>query len=262
MRGEVRSLDGTTIRWVAAGHGQPLVFVPGGIGNEHAFDPLIAQLTHRLRCITIGRRGKGFSGDGPTYSYEREYEDIAAVLDAVGPPRLLFGHSSGAICALGAALVSHLDRLILVEPPLPLDSQGIDSEQAIAIRTALSRGDSETAVLIGFRHALNLEETAIETWRARPDWPEVVQRGVSWLRELDEIKRLPPDVDRYRAIGAETLLIYGMATQPRRRKVVEALGAAIPRAQVAAFEGYGHDVANAAAPEVAAAVLDFLEQRS
>jgi len=184
-----------------------LVFVPGGIGDEHAFDPLIAQLTHRLRCITIGRRGKGFSDDGPTYSYEREYEDIAAVLSAVGPPRFLFGHSSGAICALGAALVAHIDRVILVEPPLPLDSQGIDSEHAAAIRTALSRGDSETAVLIGFRHALNLEEIAIETWRARPDWPEVVQRGVSWLRELDEIKRLPPNVDRYRAIGAETLLI-------------------------------------------------------
>jgi pimeloyl-ACP methyl ester carboxylesterase len=235
-----------------------LVLVPGGIGNEHAFDPLVAQLTHKLRCVTIGRRGKGFSDDGPSYSFEREYEDIASVLDAVGPPRFLFGHSSGAICALGAALVSRVDRLILVEPPLPLDGTGIDSEHAAAIRTALRRGEAETAVLIGFRHALKLEETAIEAWRARADWPDVLQRGVAWLRELDEINRLPSDIDRYRAICAPTLLIYGTATQPRRRRAVEALAVAIPDAQVAAFEGYGHDVANAAASEVASAVLDFL----
>ena len=131
MRGEARSLDGTTVRWAAAGRGPTLVLVPGGIGDEHAFDPLVAKLAHRLRCVTIGRRGKGFSDDGPTYSYEREYEDIGAVLDAVGPPRLLFGHSSGAICALGAALASHVDGLILVEPPLPLEAPGIQTLQRL-----------------------------------------------------------------------------------------------------------------------------------
>jgi pimeloyl-ACP methyl ester carboxylesterase len=262
MRGEVRSSDGTAVRWLAAGQGQPLVLVPGGLGDEHAFDPLVAHLRGRLRCLTIGRRGKGFSDDGRIYSYEREYEDIASVLGAIGPPRLLFGHSSGAICALGAALRSSVEKLILVEPPLPLDGPGIDPEHDAALHGALERGDAETAVLIGLRHALKLEPATIEAWRVRADWSNVLRRGVAWLRELDEINRLPGDLERYRAIDAPTLLIYGTATQPRRRRVVEALGDTIPNAEVAAFDGYGHDVANAAAVEVAATILDFLGERS
>jgi pimeloyl-ACP methyl ester carboxylesterase len=38
MRGEIKSVDGTTIRWLAAGEGPPLVLVPGGLDDEHAFD--------------------------------------------------------------------------------------------------------------------------------------------------------------------------------------------------------------------------------
>lgn len=260
MHAEVRSTDGTVIRWAARGEGPPLVLVPGGIGDEHAFDPLTAHLEAKVRCITIGRRGKGLSDDGPIYSFDRESEDIHAVFEAVGPPRFLFGHSSGAICALGAALSSHVDRLIVVEPPLPLEGPGLDPVHTDAIRDALRRGDDEAAVLIGFRHALKLDETAIESWRSRADWPEVLRRGVTWLRELDEIRRLPQDADRYGAISAPTLLIYGGETQPRRRRAVEALALAIPDVRLLRFDGYGHDVANAAAAEVAVAISGFLQE--
>ena len=258
MRGETKSADGTTIRWLAAGDGPPLVLVPGGLGGEHAFDPLVAQLSGRLNCITIGRRGKGFSDDAVVYSYDHEYQDIAAVVDAVGPPRFLFGHSSGAICALGATLVSGVDKLVLVEPPLPLDALAIDPEHHAAVREALDGGELETAVLIALRHALKLDAAVIEALRSRDDWPEVLQRGVAWLRELDEINQLPPDVERYRRIAAPTLLIFGTETQGRRRNAVEALSEAIPNAEVIGFTGYGHDVANAAAEDVASAVLAFL----
>jgi pimeloyl-ACP methyl ester carboxylesterase len=259
VRGEVKSADGTTIRWLTAGEGPPLVLVPGGLGDEHAFDPLVAQLSARVRCITIGRRGKGFSDDAPDYSFEHEYKDVAAVLGAVGPPRFLFGHSSGAICALGATLISSVDKVVVVEPPLPLEEPGIAPEHHSSVRGALGRGELEAAVLLALRHALRLEAAAIEALRARDDWPEVLQRGVAWLRELAEINQLPADVVRYRVIVTPTLLIYGTATQPRRRKAVEALAEAMPNAEVMGFAGYGHDVANAAATDVASAVLAFLE---
>jgi pimeloyl-ACP methyl ester carboxylesterase len=258
MRTEIKSADGIRIRWLAAGEGPPLVLVPGGLGDEHAFDPLVARLSRRARCITIGRRGKGFSDDASAYSYDREYHDVAAVVDAVGPPRFLLGHSSGAICALGATLISRVDKLVLVEPPLPLDEPGIDPEHHSAVNAALKDGDAETAVLLAIRHALKLEPAAIEGLRSRDDWPEVLRRGVPWLRELAEINQLPTDVERYRVIDAPTLLIYRTATQHRRRRAVEALGEAMPNAEVIGFTGYGHDVANAAAEDVASAVLAFL----
>ncbi len=259
MRGEIESADGIAIRWLAVGSGPPLVLVPGGIGDEHAFDPLVGHLAGRLQCVTIGRRGKGLSDDAPDYSYDREYEDVAAVLDAVGPPYFLFGHSSGAVCALGAALIWNVDKLVIVEPPLPLDEPGIDAEHHSAVRTALERGEEETAVLLALRHALRLQPAAIDALRSRSDWSRVLQRGVAWLRELDEINKLPADVERYRAIEAPVLLVYGTETQRRRRAAVEALADAMPNAKMIGFAGHGHDVANAAAEDVASAVSAFLE---
>jgi len=260
MRGESKSADGTRIRWLAVGEGLPLVLVPGGLGDVHAFDPLVTQLIRRMRCVTIGRRGKGFSDDAGVYSYDREYQDVAAVVDAVGPPQFLFGHSSGAICALGATLISRVDKLVLVEPPLPLEAPAIDPKHHAAVREALQGGELETAVLLALRHALQLEPAAIEALRSRNDWKEILQRGVAWLRELDEINKLPADVERYRRIETPTLLVYGSTTQSRRRNAVEALSAALPNAEVIGFAGYGHDVANAAAEGVASAVLAFLER--
>ena len=260
MRGETTSADGTTIRWLAEGTGPPFLLVPGGLGDEHAFDRLVARLATQLRCITIGRRGKGYSGDAPEYSYAREYEDIVAVLDAVGPPRLLFGHSSGAICALGAALMSKVEKLVIVEPPLPLEEPGIAPEHHAAVRAALDRGETEAALLLALRHALRLEPEAIDALHSRSDWPSLLQRGIAWLRELDEINRLPADVERYRAIDAPTLLIYGTGTQPRRSTAVASLAEAMPNAKLIGFPGHGHDVANTAAEDVAPVVAAFLQR--
>jgi pimeloyl-ACP methyl ester carboxylesterase len=49
MRSEIKSADGTRIRWLAAGEGPPFVLVPGGFGDEHTFDPLVTQLT--VDCV-------------------------------------------------------------------------------------------------------------------------------------------------------------------------------------------------------------------
>jgi pimeloyl-ACP methyl ester carboxylesterase len=155
--------------------------------------------------------------------------------------------------------MSTMDKLVVVEPPLPLEEPGITHEHHSAVRAALERGEEEAAVLLALRHALRLEPQAIDALRARTDWPGLLRRGLAWLRELDEINQLPTDVERYRAIETPTLLIYGTATQPRRRAAVEALGGAMPNAQVIAVTGHGHDVANTAAEDVASAVVGFLD---
>jgi hypothetical protein len=109
-----------------------------------------------------GVNGRVYSGDAAGYSYDREYEDVVAVLDAVGPPRFLFGHSSSAICALGAALMSEVEKLVIVEPPLPLEEPGIAPEHHSAVRAALERGEAEATVLLALRHALRLEPEAVD----------------------------------------------------------------------------------------------------
>lgn len=57
--------------------------------------------------------------DSPKYSIEQEYEDLAAVIQAVDKPVTLIGHSYGAIVSLGATrLTDQIAQLILYEPPI------------------------------------------------------------------------------------------------------------------------------------------------
>ncbi|MGH9269441.1 MAG: alpha/beta fold hydrolase, partial [Acidimicrobiales bacterium] len=82
-RFDVQSADGTSIAVWGDGNGPPLVLVHGGL-NDHTTDrPFIDELRGTVTTFAIDRRGRGASGDGPDYTIEREFEDIAAVVDAV-----------------------------------------------------------------------------------------------------------------------------------------------------------------------------------
>ena len=54
------------------------------------------RLRSRVTVHAIDRRGRGASGDSPDYRLEREYEDVAAVVDALaaasGERVDLYGH--------------------------------------------------------------------------------------------------------------------------------------------------------------------------
>ncbi len=122
-RFEVRSADGTPIAVFVDGDGPPLVMVHGAF-NDHTTDlPFVADLRDRVTTFGVDRRGRGASGDAPDYSIEREFEDIAAVVDSVaartGEPVAVWGHSYGADCAMGAAtLTGNIGHLVLYEPGL------------------------------------------------------------------------------------------------------------------------------------------------
>lgn len=76
----------------------------------------------------MDRRGFGASPDGPGYSADGEFGDVAMLVNAVGARTgesvVLFGHSWGASCALVAAslLLPSLCALILYEASLGLRS--------------------------------------------------------------------------------------------------------------------------------------------
>jgi hypothetical protein len=65
------------------------------------------------------------------------------------------------------------------------------------------------------RARFKLEPAAIEARRARDDWPDELRRCVARLRELTEINRLRPDVERYRTIETPTLFVFGVCDRPR-----------------------------------------------
>src|SRR5919199_2492603 len=171
-RWDVETSDGGTIAVWVDGTGPPLVLVHGSISDHTAFAPLIDELRGDVTAFAMDRRGFGASPDGPGYSAEREFTDVAAVVGAVatrtGQPGMLFGHSWGASCALCAAPdLPSLRALVLYEPSLGLryPPGWIDR-----IEARVAAGDYEGALVELFAEVAGLTEEEIADRRAEADW--------------------------------------------------------------------------------------------
>jgi pimeloyl-ACP methyl ester carboxylesterase len=113
----VTSRDGARIAFWSSGEGKPLLLVHGTTADHTTTWRYVGPaLERRFTVHAMDRRGRGGSGDGPAYDLQREAEDVAAVVDAIGGPINVLGHSHGALCAIEAALLTtNLRRLILYE---------------------------------------------------------------------------------------------------------------------------------------------------
>lgn len=133
--------------------------------NDHTtFEPLVSELREDVTTFSMDRRGFGASADATHYAIEREFEDVAAVVDAVaqrtGGPVPLWGHSFGAGCAMGgAALTDNVRRLVLYEPGLGLRYPEGSIE---AIERAVAAGDWESAMVAVYGGILEMGEEEIE----------------------------------------------------------------------------------------------------
>ena len=135
----VCAADGTLIAYQRLGSGPALVFVDGAfctasMGPGNTLSPPLSEL---FTTVVYDRRGRGHSGDAPSYAPEREVEDLAAVIDAVGGSAYVFGHSSGAVLALeGAQAGLPIAGMVLYEPPMVLDDSRLPVPTDLPARIA------------------------------------------------------------------------------------------------------------------------------
>src|SRR5918998_6394003 len=123
----VTSEDGTRIAGWRSGEGPPLVLVHGTAADHSRWKPVLPAFEERFTVYAVDRRGRGDSGDAEDYAIEREFEDVAAVVDTIGEPANLLGHSYGALCALEAALLTpNVRKLVLYEPPMEVTGERIN----------------------------------------------------------------------------------------------------------------------------------------
>ena len=154
----VVSRDGTEIADWTSGQGPPLVVVHGTPADHTRWRPLLPFLEPHVTVHAMDRRGRGASGDAPDYDLAREYEDVAAVVDAVaaasGTPVDLYGHSHGGIVAFGAAtLTSKIRKLVLYEGwPVPNpDVYALPPGLGDRLDALLAAGDRDAVVETIFR---------------------------------------------------------------------------------------------------------------
>jgi pimeloyl-ACP methyl ester carboxylesterase len=241
-RFEVSSVDGTPIGVWVDGEGPPLVMVHGAFADHTRFDPLVAELRDDLITFAMDRRGRGASGDAPDYSIEREFEDVAAVVDAVadrtGQPPALWGHSYGADCAMGAAaLTDRVSHLLLYEPGL---GSPFSPGQVEAVEAAMAAGDQETAIRIVVIDIVGGTEEDLAAMRSSPIWPSRMAALPTMPREIRAEGEWVYTADRFAVITAPTVVLAGSESPPVQETATRLAVEAIPGAEVRVLAGHGH----------------------
>jgi pimeloyl-ACP methyl ester carboxylesterase len=259
--GTVTAADSTAIAWRSRGDGAPLVFVHGGLGDVTSWDLVFDLLEPGYELVSYDRRGRGASGWGSEpHGLVQEVADARRVVDLAGAGATLMGHSYGAVVALELARTSPdraIDRLVLYEPPVPVDGLN-DSAAVVACRRLMDRGAHEDALLLALERVVRLRPDEIEGARTSPDWQRLVDRAPSLAREVEAVDALGGDVERYRTIDVPTLLVVGDASPPMLTAAVAQLADVMPRAEVATLHGEGHLAHVTNPPLLANALAAFL----
>jgi pimeloyl-ACP methyl ester carboxylesterase len=258
---KVRLSDGTPIAFYRSGSGPPLVLVAGaGAANPLAW-PVVPALEGRFRVYAVDRRGHGQSGDGPNYMLEREFEDIAAVVDSIGEPVHLLRHSFGALCALeGALRTQKVRKLVLYE-----GVSGPRSGEALyplgffeRLEALLESGDREGLLIAHYTENAGITPAEMEGFKASPAWPERVAIAHTVPRELRADAGYRLDPGRFKDLRTPTLLLLGGDSPDVMKEGTTALQAALPNSKIAVLPGQEH-IAMYSAPELfLEAVLGFL----
>jgi pimeloyl-ACP methyl ester carboxylesterase len=256
----VKSNDGTAIAFQRSGQGPPLVLVHGTTADHTRWTPVLAALERHFTVYAMDRRGRGKSGDAEPYALEREFEDVAAVVNAAGPRVNLLGHSYGALCAMEAALRTiHLHKLILYEPPFPVEGiQMYPSGAKERLQALLERGDREGLLVTFFRDIVRSSEKEIERLRAEPVWQARLAAAHTLVREMGDADYVFAP-ERFRSLTHPTLLLLGEKSPPFLKKPTQRLASTLPSSRVVVMSGQGH-AAMSTAPELFLhEVIGFLE---
>jgi pimeloyl-ACP methyl ester carboxylesterase len=264
----VESRDGTEIAVWSSGQGPPLVLVHGAVADHTRWRPLLPHLEPHVTVHAMDRRGRGASGDAPGYAIEREFEDVAAVVDAVADASRsavdLYGHSFGGLCAFGGAtLTAGIGRLVLYEGWPPADARARELPPGVGGRldALLAEGNRDAVVETMFREVVLMPEAEITALRAQPAWPARVAAAPTILRELRAIPQVPFDPGQAARIAVPTLLLTGSDSDDPFAADLATLAAALPDARVGVLDGQRH-VGDILAPELfARRLLAFLGGR-
>jgi pimeloyl-ACP methyl ester carboxylesterase len=212
----------------------------------------------------MDRRGRGASSDHDDYALEREYEDVAAVIDAIadrtGQPVTAYGHSYGGVCVFGAApLTTNLGRAVLYEgwPPPDPEPFEMSGDLRTQVEALLAAGEVDDALVLICREVVGMTDEEIAAYRADPSWAGRVAAAPTFLREQAAFASASWSREAAARIRVPTLILTGDQT-PSWRSHVDEVVDALPDARRVVLTGQGHSADFVAAEAVDAALRAFL----
>ena len=274
------SRDGTPIAFFevippAAGNAKeiaarpPLLLVHGAAADHTTWRVSGPRLARRRLVFAMDRRGRGASGDatGDEYSIEREYEDVAAVAEALalrtGRPAVdAAGHSYGGRAALGASLDPEAIRRVVVYEgaPVPPGVSYRSQDLVDGVRAALERGDRDAALSTFLQGIVGLSDAAMEAYRREPVWPARVAAAPTILREIEAEAGPAASIETLGRSTVPVLLVLGSISRSPFRIGTDALAERLAYAQVEVIKGAAHAAHHTHADNFVRLVERFLDR--
>lgn len=243
----------------------PLLLVHGATADHTTFREVAPRFAATRRTFAMDRRGRGASTDGPGYTIELEFDDVALVAAAIARELQVqavdvAGHSYGGRCALGASLRSAAIRRVVVYEgaPVPPGMSYRPPGLVDAVRGALERGDDEGALTTFLAGIVGMPEGEISAYRANPVWPQRVAAAPTILREIEAETSPAASLDALGHAGVPVLLLLGSVSRSPFRIGTEALAARLAHVEIAVIEGAAHAAHHTHAEEFVRVVEAFL----
>jgi pimeloyl-ACP methyl ester carboxylesterase len=260
----VRSKDGTSIAYECQGYGPPLLMVHGSTVDRTRWGGIVARLLPHFTLYLMDRRGRGDSGDSPTYDIEREFEDVASLLEATPEPASILAHSFGAICALEAARrTPRIHKMVLYEPPLPLPGRGLMFPPDLVRRldAMLVAGDRSGVVETFLREVIHLTDDELSVLRGSAGWSIRVQAAHTVVRELAAASAYQFRAESFADVRVPTLFLVGSRSSAYVQDAVAMANAAVAGSCLESLVGHSHAAMSTGPRVFLEKVLPFLLAR-
>lgn len=241
-----QSKDGTTLAYDVYGTGPPLIYITGA-SCHRSFQPIKNDANIFSAAFTVynyDRRGRGDSGNTLPYSIEREVEDIEAMIEAAGGTAFLYGHSSGAVLALEAALQlgSKVKKVIMYDPSYVHDEQEKAEYKLLGqkISELLEHGKNGEAMTT-FLKGIGMPKVFVLLLPLFPGWRTMKALAPTLTYDMALTQNMPP-VERAAQISVPAQIIVGEKSPKSIHEVGRQLSKAISDAKFVKLSGEDHMV--------------------
>jgi esterase len=219
-----------------------LVIAHGLYGSGRNWGVIARRLADRRDVVAVDMRNHGDSPRFPTQSYPEMAADIAEVIETLGPPVDLLGHSMGGKAAMQLALTRPdlIRRLVVADiAPVPYSHDQTRNAQAMArvdLSRITTRSDADAAL------ATWIDDPALRAFflqsldlRARPP---------RWKLNLPVLEAEMPNIVGWPGTQGSfdhpALFLTGAESHYVRPEHRETIRTLFPKARFAKIPGAGH----------------------
>lgn len=250
------SKSGATVSYRKSGSGPPLVLIHGSFSDHLTnWEFVLPMLDRHFTNVAVALRGRGKTDATMGHTIDDEALDTVSIIESLGEPVFLLGHSYGAQVALRAAnsIPGQVRRLILYEPPKP---NALDRHlPELGRLAALEAWDQFSWTF--FHRALSVPVEELQNLKTAGLWQPIVNLAKASLGDLRAVLRSTFEPERFQNLPVPTLLQVG-SESPHHLFVTKALAENLPNATIETMEGQAHEAMTTAPERYAASVIRFL----